>query len=196
MTEPEFWDLIDRHVRLVDGAVRCEKLVDHLAKRDPRDIARFGRWFDAFHAGAYRFDLWGAAYAMCGGCSDDGFAYFRAWLIAHGERVYRRVLAQPDLLVEIADDSCDGEALMYVANEAFERATGGGERPRESFEHDETLGPDFDFDDEEEMARRYPRLLAWADARWRSECAAREARDARAARSREEKRTRPWWKLW
>lgn len=193
MTEAEFWQLVDRHVRIVDGAVDCEKLVARLAQRDPREIARFGRWFDAFHAGAYRFELWGAAYAMCGGCSDDGFADFRAWLIAHGERTYRRVLAQPDLLVEIADASCDGESFLYAASKAFERATDGGERPRESFDHDATLGPDFDFDDEVEMARRYPRLVAWADARWRAERAAREAREAG---DRAGERLRPWWKLW
>lgn len=191
MTEAEFWELIERHVRLVDGTVECERLTDVLAKRDPRDIARFGQWFDAFASAAYRFDLWGAAYAMRGGCSDDSFLYFRAWLIAKGRRAYERALADPEFLVEIADAECDGESLIYVADEAYERATDGGERPRDSFDHEATLGEDFDFDDEGEMRRRYPKLVAWADAQWESEQAAAEARE----REKDEP-PRPWWKLW
>ncbi|MFL6076856.1 MAG: DUF4240 domain-containing protein [Mycobacteriales bacterium] len=33
-------------------------------------------------AESYQGDLWGAAYLINGGASDDGFDYFRGWLIA------------------------------------------------------------------------------------------------------------------
>ena len=31
---------------------------------------------------AYTWDLWGAADVIHGGCSDDGFEYFRRWLVS------------------------------------------------------------------------------------------------------------------
>ena len=37
---------------------------------------------------AYCWDLWGPAYIIGGGCSDDGFWDFRSWLVARGKRVY------------------------------------------------------------------------------------------------------------
>ena len=39
---------------------------------------------------SYRWDLWGAAYLANGGCSDDGFDYFRGWLIGQGRKVSAR----------------------------------------------------------------------------------------------------------
>jgi hypothetical protein len=48
-------------------------------------------------------DQWGAAYLANGGCSDDGFDYFRGWLIGQGRKVYETVLADPDSLAAHAD---------------------------------------------------------------------------------------------
>ena len=39
-------------------------------------------------ARSYDWNLWGAAYLMKGGCSDDAFDYFRGWLVAQGRRVW------------------------------------------------------------------------------------------------------------
>ena len=46
------------------------------------DVAAFQGHFDACMNELYRWDVWGAAYVMNGGCSDDGFAYWRAMLIS------------------------------------------------------------------------------------------------------------------
>ncbi|MFC9245678.1 DUF4240 domain-containing protein [Streptomyces sp. NPDC057136] len=45
--------------------------------------------------------LWAAAYVINGGCSDDGFDYFRGWLIAQGREVFERTAADPDALAEV-----------------------------------------------------------------------------------------------
>jgi hypothetical protein len=39
-------------------------------------------------AESYTNPLWAAAYVINGGCSDDGFDYFRGWLIAQGREVF------------------------------------------------------------------------------------------------------------
>ena len=44
----------------------------------------------------YTWDLWGVAYILKGGCSDDGFEYFRAWLIARGRDFVAQALADPE----------------------------------------------------------------------------------------------------
>ena len=38
--------------------------------------------------------LWDAAYLINGGCSDDGFDYFRGWLVDQGRETFERCLAE------------------------------------------------------------------------------------------------------
>ena len=52
-------------------------------------------------AASYREDLWGAAYLINGGASDDGFEYFRGWLMTQGRAVFARAVADPDSLAEL-----------------------------------------------------------------------------------------------
>ena len=79
----------------------------------------------AYENHAYQYGLWSAANLMCGGCSDDGFAYFRAWLIAQGEETYKAALRDPDTLTEIAPyEGCSFEKLISLGDWAYERLTG------------------------------------------------------------------------
>ena len=36
------------------------------------------------------------------GCSDDGFDYFRGWLIARGRQAFDQAVADPDALANLA----------------------------------------------------------------------------------------------
>jgi hypothetical protein len=111
-----------------------------------------------------------AAYLVNGGCSDDGFEYFRGWLIMQGREVYERVVADPDVLAGLAairarasgGRPVECEDALYIAAQAY-RAAAGGEFPGRVF----TIGYpeldpgwDFGFDDRAEMTRRLPRLAA------------------------------------
>ena len=121
-------------------------------------------------ADSYLRPLWAAAYLVNGGCSDDGFEYFRGWLIMQGSEVYERVVADPDALAGLAairatapsGRPVECEDTLYVASRAY-RAAAGGELPGvRSGPNYPGLAPewDFDFDDRAEMARRLPRLAA------------------------------------
>jgi|SRR5262245_54514525 len=57
----------------------------------------FGRYLN----NAYSWSLWGAAYVIHGGCSNDGFEYFRLWLVSRGRNGYERAPAEPDSLAEL-----------------------------------------------------------------------------------------------
>ena len=90
----------------------------------PTLLPRLGRKYDELLARACRWDLWGAAFLMNGGCSDDGFRYFRDWLISEGETAYEAALAEPDSLADVAqDEEFELESFGYVAAEVYEQMT-------------------------------------------------------------------------
>ena len=121
-------------------------------------------------AGSYRHSLWAAAYLVNGGCSDDGFEYFRGWLIMQGREVYERVVADPDALAGLAAIRAKApghwpvecEDTLHIASQAYRAATGEELPGRASGIDYPELDPewDFSFDDDAEMAGRLPRLGA------------------------------------
>jgi hypothetical protein len=163
MTEAEFWNLIDS-TRHRDGEKHADRLTVELGKRPPSDVLSFANWWYKFTDSAYSWDLWGAAYLINGGCSDDGFIDFRSWLILQGKQVYDAARANPDSLADLGVEEDDAQVECYPAVHAYEKATG-----KKDFYGDyaatygESSGqPDladgWDFDDEAEMRTRYPRL--------------------------------------
>lgn len=179
MDTDEFWSIVGtaRSMTTEDLPFH-EALVDLLARRSPQDILRYQERFDALQGAVYRWDVWAAAYLIGGGCSDDSFTDFRAGLIAQGREWYERAAAVPDSLADhaevvggaadLADRTVFYEDANYCASDAYERITGDGEafyeawsqyaadRPETRAETD--MGEDFDFDDDDEMRRRLPRL--------------------------------------
>lgn len=162
-----FWDLLDRSRAAAseeDGQRWFDALKTELLALEPDQMLAFYRLFDERVAAAYKTDLWGAGYLINGGCSDDGFHYFRCWLVGQGQAVYERALQNPDSLADIlsGESPCE-ESLDVAPARAWEEKTG---RTTEEFyqELGETGGSqpeeeeDWDFDDEEEMRRRFPRL--------------------------------------
>lgn len=141
-----------------------------LAQRGPAEIVAFAQPLEDLLITSYRADLWAAAYLINGGASDDVFDNFRGWLVAQGRAVYDQALADPDSLAELpsvlaaaqADAALDGEDILYVAMHAHQRATGEQLPPDAVTIRYPPLGPDweFDFDDQAEMRRRLPRLTA------------------------------------
>ncbi len=111
---------------------------------------------------------------MRGGCSDDGFDYFRGWLVAQGRTVWERALADPDSLadagVDPRDDMVECEDVLAAASRAYAAATGDEEafwealdaarRDRLEAEFGGPAGEDFDFDDDEQMRAHLPHLAA------------------------------------
>jgi hypothetical protein len=168
-----FWQLIDSsHSDDLDA--RYLSLVERLAEMPTDEIHQFDvRWHEAHHA-AYSWDLWGAAYLINGGASDDGFEYFRDWLILQGRAVFERAVASPDSLADVVGEAEEYEFECYPAIDAWEKATG---RDINAYYESEAeararlnlstppsstggtpSGADWDFDDERETRSRLPRL--------------------------------------
>lgn len=173
----QFWRLIDTaRGQLADPAhteAVTARAVVLLAALPPEEIVTAQRVLSGLLADSYQALLWAAGYLINGGCSDDGFEYFRGWLIARGRQVFEQVLADPDSLAElrvigpprIGRPPFECEEMMYIARQGYFAAT-GEEVPLEAvtFRHPYPALEDFwDFDDRAEMARRLPRLtgLCW-----------------------------------
>jgi hypothetical protein len=167
MTKADFWELI-RSTRRGDPEEHVERLVNKLAKLPEKEILAFGRWWEAAHRRAYSWKLWGAAYLMNGGCSDDGFTDFRSWLLLQGQAVYEAALKNPDTLARARVGDDEAQCECYPAPEAYQRATGAdGHDPYYALnarygdpKPPPDLGDGWDFDDDAAMRKRYPKLAA------------------------------------
>lgn len=179
MDRDRFWTLV---AETKGGNCRqhAARLTDRLRALGPTDIIAFQAVWDELMHESYRWDLWGAAYLANGGCSDDGFDYFRGWLVGQGREVFEAVLRDPDSLASQPRstsrrpvwarlepwDRLECEGMTAVAFWAYEAVT-GQELPIPPRPHEpgapsrrQPEGEDWDFDDPEEMRRRYPRLWA------------------------------------
>jgi hypothetical protein len=133
MDEKTFWKLIES-AKTASGAnhnARPISLEALLTTLQLDDLSAFQRRYESYLLQANRWDLWGAAYLMNGGCSDDGFKYFRDWLISEGRSVYDSALANPESLeIFPRREYFELELFGYAASEVFARK-GGGELERD-----------------------------------------------------------------
>ncbi|QWA25807.1 DUF4240 domain-containing protein [Streptomyces osmaniensis] len=179
MNRQEFWDLVaaarDQVARdQVQAPYPCEAIASAatalLASRPAEEIVAAERVLWDLMSESYSKPLWAAAYQINGGCSDDGFDYFRGWLIAQGREVFELAVAEPDALAELPvvqtaaalGIDLEGEDVLGIAWDAHIAATGNqlpADGPKTQYPQ---LDPDwnFSFDDRGEMARRLPRLAA------------------------------------
>jgi hypothetical protein len=163
MDEAQFWAVIEAGGRKArtDQDRQLVAVRKQLAKLTPEEIWSFDRLFNRKMVDAYRWDLWGAAYLINGGCSDDGFAYFRAWLIGQGRAVYEAAVPNPDSLAGLTDperDDYEFELLWYLARMVYKERT-GEEIPSSNIrEPAKPKGRRWDFDDDEQVSRRLPNL--------------------------------------
>jgi len=172
----QFWELIDTARRQIpepaDGSEVAARAAALLSMRPRSEIVAADQVLRSLMADSYRSALWAAGYVINGGCSDDGFEYFRGWLLLQGREVYERVVADPDALADLpviraltpgAWVEC--EDTLYIAMKAYRAATGEELPPPTVRIRYPSLDPEwaFDFSDQAEITRRLPRLSALLD---------------------------------
>ena len=156
-----FWGLIDENLGHSPGRkARAEHLRARLVELAPEEIAGFQAQVNNACIRADSVDLWGAAARIRGGfCSDDGFEYFRYWLIGRGRAVFEHAVAAPDSLAETSEiqrlvgrrprdwdedvEWPEWETLAYIAADAYAAVT--GEQDEDAFDDavNEFEGEDF-----------------------------------------------------
>lgn len=166
MTEDHFWQIIERTFEASDGQPeeQMAALAEELEKLSVEEVIAFDKRFEEFSRKAYTWDLWGAAFIIEGGCSDDAFIDFRSWLISRGREWYERVLEDADSLADYPadlqeDESPFFEEFAYIANGVCEDKSG------DACEYDmppypsEPEGTPWDEEDEAALSKRWPKLF-------------------------------------
>ena len=170
----QFWRLIEDARRQVPDATDGEAVAARaiaLLSAYPRDeIVAAGPVLRQLLAESYRSPLWAAAYMLNGGCSNDGFDYFRGWLLVQGREVFEQIVADPDALADLpviraerpGAARLECEDALYIASLAHRKATGEDYPDCVFTIRYPELDPawDFDFGDRSEMKWRLPRLAA------------------------------------
>lgn len=109
MEQKEFWSLIEKSREFGDQA---EGITEILAQKGLEEVLDFEFLFQKLMNTSYTSRLWGAAFVLMGGCSDDAFDYFRGWLIGQGEEIFNKVMEEPEFLAEyINEDNLDDEGF-------------------------------------------------------------------------------------
>lgn len=152
-----FWALIERAAEVSEGnRKRFLHAVLHYFKTSAGpERVQMRRDFRQAMKAAHRWDLWGAAYILNDGCSDDGFIYFRAWLMTKGQECFEKALRDPDSLATTPlrfQTGSDGfefeefiEAIAATADWMWADRVGGEK---------------WDIEDADERRKRLPRLTA------------------------------------
>ncbi|MDQ0272722.1 hypothetical protein J2S17_004615 [Cytobacillus purgationiresistens] len=151
---------------------QLEWLINHLSKRPVKDIVMFDYIFNQYYYKSYTSDLWAAAYIIMGGCSDDSFDYFRAWLLYQGKDTYESVINDPEgvithlKMLEEEEDVPEFEDLLYISTMAYEEKTGQEDTDYhhlyQQLSNDQYVQPqiEFDWDEDEEaiLSSKFPVL--------------------------------------
>src|SRR6187551_1911020 len=129
MEQSQFWQLIQTSKVEAGGDTDAQAAIleKKLKALPAEEIVQFDRILHEMMALSYRWDLWGAAYVINGGCSDDCFDDFRGYLISMGRKVYEGAIRDPDTLTSFR--TTDWEGAGYATSIAYERATGGKQLP-------------------------------------------------------------------
>jgi hypothetical protein len=143
-----------------DTERQSELLAERLGTLPADEIADFGAIRKRLDQQANTWKLWGAAYVIEDGCSDDCFRDFRAYVISLGREPYEAALKDPDSLVGVVEDAETGdwENADDVAPEAYEDVTGEDIPSGDSDVSGRPRGEEWDDEQQDELVQRYPAL--------------------------------------
>ena len=128
LDEDLYWEIVAQSLKNSKDQNGQEKfLIKEISKLTPKQMIGFRLRTDKLLYDTYNSEMWCASYLMNDGSSDDGFEYFRNWVISRGKEVYYHAKENPDSLIsqkEFGEDEFyEFEPFWYVANEAFRQKT-------------------------------------------------------------------------
>ncbi|MCW2783310.1 MAG: polymerase [Marmoricola sp.] len=164
MDEARFFELIDE---ARDGSQPTSPSADPvtlaglLVDVDDDELVGFSAEYERQMTRLNDWRVWGAGYVAQGGMSDDGFAYFRSWIIGKGEDAVGQALTDPDGLVDFLADGeeLSNEELQYAAFDQLEDR--GLEETAATSAAGEDGAPTGEPFDEATVEADFPRLATW-----------------------------------
>lgn len=171
MDRSAFWQFIERTKEESHGdqEEQMALLSEQLVPLPLEELQSFDQIINELLCESYRPLLWAAAYLINGGCSDDGFEYFRGWLITQGASVFSQALNNPDTLADVVssdqgkpialDFEC--EEILPLALSIYREKTGEQMPPAEYPAYPSLTREDLSLiGDGGAMAQNCPRLWA------------------------------------
>jgi hypothetical protein len=128
LNEDQYWQIVADSLENNESQEEQEQWLERrIEQLTPTEIIGFRLRTDKLLYDTYTPEMWCAGYIMNGGCSDDGFEYFRNWVISRGKEVYYKAKENPDSLIDQVEEDVDEyefESFWYVALTAFKFKTG------------------------------------------------------------------------
>jgi len=128
LNEDLYWQIVQDSIKKTSNQNDQEEyLISRLQKLSPTEIIGFRLRTDKLLYDTYTSDMWCAGYIMNEGCSDDGFEYFRCWVISRGKGTYYKAKENADYLINEINkelECYEFESFWHVALTAFENKTG------------------------------------------------------------------------
>ena len=160
IADEDFWSVIDQARAGSSASASPERLSEILNRLSDDEIRDFGHMFYEKVCDLNKWQLWAAGYVIAGGMSDDGFHYFRSWIVGKGKHAFAVAMKDPDELGSFVDNNeVDNELLEYVAVNILEQR-GVEEDPRDRSDRradEEPTGEPFD---EGTLAAAFPKLAS------------------------------------
>ncbi len=156
LDEQLFWSIVEKSLENTNNQDDQERfLVKEIEKLTPKQMIGFRLRTDKLLYDTYNSEMWCAGYIMNGGCSDDGFEYFRNWVISRGKETFYSAKDNPDSLISEfveGNDFYEFEGFWYVALTAFKNKTGKElyDYISDDFKTNEGNYPNFEFTWKEE----------------------------------------------
>jgi len=169
MDELQFWKIVEDSRKALFGPSKrsqIARLKKALTDLPLEDVIAFDKFFQQKLWQSYTWDLWGAAYLIEGGCSDDGFDYFRMGLIAAGQDKFDAAIRDVESLADwVRRGKLEFEDIASVKFEVFNQKAGTrGQLPVHDFRRpSEPSGEPWE-EDGDDLQRRFPKL--WAKFGW------------------------------
>lgn len=157
MDKRQFWQTIENSRK--DNGQSDDVFLKHirnaLDEMTASDIIEFQAYLNAYMKVVNFPAMWEAAALINKSCTDDGFEYFRAWLVSQGEHTYHEAFKDPDSLyshprlrqdpLTHTAERCEFESFMYQPMDAYKDVTGhhvDGEYYRAAYEMENDIAKD------------------------------------------------------
>ena len=120
-----FWELITRNREKSENQFEfIDNLYLQLQTFKPNEMRKFDKFISVKMNELNHWDIWALAYIVRGGCGDDAFDDFRAWVISKGERVFQLVKTlEIEKIKNIFNADPQLEDLLYITERAYEFKT-------------------------------------------------------------------------
>lgn len=131
MDTAHFWNIMDYAFKIggLDNSVREKAILEQMIKLTPDQIQQFEIIFQQMNRQCSTWENFAAATTIMGGSTDDGFYYFRCWLISLGQQNYYATLKNADHLAIFDIPEYQGlpnaefEELISMSDRAYEIVT-------------------------------------------------------------------------